>query len=292
MKVQHPIQHILASFWAFLPADGSLRVGRAGDFEYVCGEYAARRQVFAEYYRALAARGNELFPHFVFARSRETVEGILDFTSEWGPLRPNTSGEPLLRTAFGSGASPENYFAFYTDDWRANRRRFAEAVRLVEADDIKALRRLLPYQHQSENPVRTAALYPYFEAGTAIEVLERLWTGDGRMTTAGVRRTAERCGIFFTEKGGPKHRLVLEAVSLADAFWHMLLMDLTERKPMVRACANAKCRTPFLADRSDQKYCGPDCARRVANLAYYHRTGAANRKCERQKKARRNAKSR
>jgi len=79
---------------------------------------------------------------------------------------------------------------------------------------------LLPYQHQSERPVRTAALYPFFEVGTPIEILERLWTEDGGMTKAEVRRTAEECGIFFTEKGSPKYRMVFEARRVSSTLRH------------------------------------------------------------------------
>jgi hypothetical protein len=286
MEVQHPIQQALASFWAFLPEEKSLRIGHYGGLgEYVSGEYAVRRQVFVDYYLTIAEKTREIAPHILFARSGDSVEDIVRFTEEWGPLRPNTASDRRLRVPFGPTVSPENYFAFYVQEWRASRKDFAKAIGMVEADDIKGLRGLLPYQHQRGNPVRAGALYPYLETGTALDVLEDLWTADGRMTKAEVRRTAKRCGIFLAEKDGPKYQMVFEAVSLMDAFWHMLLLDLTSRMPTHRTCANAKCGQPFLwKKRSDQKYCGPECAGRAARLAYYHRKGAADRRHKRKGK--------
>jgi hypothetical protein len=286
MEIQHPIQHAMASFWAFLPEGDSVRVARDGRFECVFGEYSARRQVFADYYRTKVEKGAGLAPHIVFARSGDSIDEIVQFTSDWGPLRPNGPDGVALRAAFRRNANPQNCFAFYTSEWRARRREFAEAIRLVDANDLKPLRRLLPYQHQRRNPVRAGALYPYLETGSRLEVLEDLWMADGRMTKEDVRRTAKRCGIFFVEKGGPKYQMVFEAVSLLDAFWHMLLLDLTARWPTHRTCANAKCRQPFLPGRLDQKYCEPECAGRAARLAYYHKKGAAARKHKREKEAR------
>jgi hypothetical protein len=284
MKVQHPIQHALASFWAFVPDEDGLRITRDGRFKYVSGEYVARRQVFADYYRIKVEKGTEFAPHILFARSGDSIEDIRRFTSDWGPLQPNGPDDISLRMAFGGAVSPQNYFAFDIESWRFRQQQFAKAIRLVETNDLEALRRLVPYQHQSGNPVRTGALYPYFEIGSPIEILEELWTADGRMTKGDVRRTAKRCGIFFTEKGGPKYQMVFEAVSLMDAFWHMLLLDLTGCTPTRRICANAKCHQPFLRERSDQKYCGPECTRKAARLAYYHRTGAAKRRNNRERK--------
>jgi hypothetical protein len=241
MDIQQPIQHALASFSAFVPARKTVELGRVGEqeaarggdkIEYVRGEFGDRRQVFADYYR------EPVGPHLQFANTGDTVEEIIRFTSEWGPLRPNHKGEFLLRTAFGGDVSPENYFAFYTEPWRQSRREFAQAIQLVEKDNIKGLRKLLPYQHQGQRPCREGALYSYLETGTPIEILEELWTADGRMTEMEARETAERAGIFVEYEGGPKHRIVFEAVSLMDAFWHMLLLDLTVRRQRARICVN------------------------------------------------------
>ena len=175
MKVQHPIQHMVASFWAFMPKENSLRVERSGLGDYICGEYDGRRQVFGDYYRAVAAKRTQDAPHIRFARSRDSEEEICQFTAEWGPLCPNHSPKGLLQTAFGPTSDPAVQFAFLMNDWRISRTQFAEANQFLETDDIKALRPLLPYQHQSQNPLRTGALYPYFDIGTPIEKLQRIW---------------------------------------------------------------------------------------------------------------------
>ena len=62
-----------------------------------------------------------------------------------------------------------------------------------------------------------------------------------------------------------------------DAFWHMLSLDLAVLRPMVRIRANSKCKKAFLARRSHQKYCESECARKTANLTYYHEKGADRR---------------
>lgn len=279
MEVQHPTLHALSSFIAFVPDEGSLRVGRFANRDYVFGQFGYVRQVFSDYYFASSKKDDERAPHMLFARSGDKVEDVLDFTYQFGPLRPNEKDEHLLRWAFESEeASPDNHFAFYVDNWAASRKRFAEALQLASSDSEEQLWKLLPYRQPNMGPIKGGSLYPYVDTGTPIEMLERLWMADGRMTKEEVRRTARRLGIFAREKGGPKYQLVFEAVSLMDAFWHMLFLDIIARRPMLR-CANAKCgKPPFFPDRSDQIYCEPECARRAANLASYHRKGAARRR--------------
>jgi hypothetical protein len=284
MEVQHPTQQTLSSFIAFVPEEGSLRVGRFANRDYVYGQFGYVRQVFSDYYFASSQKANERMPHILFARSGDNVEDVLDFTYEFGPLRPNGRDESLLRFAFApeeaapEEAAPENYFAFYVDNWAASRKRFADALQLASSDSVEQLWKLLPYRKPNMGPIKGGALYPYVDTGTPIEMLERLWMADGRMTKEEVRRTARRLGIFAREKSGPKYQLVFEAVSLMDAFWHMLFLDIIARRPMLR-CANEKCgKPPFFPTRSDQIYCEPECARRAANLASYHKKGAARRR--------------
>jgi hypothetical protein len=250
-----------------------------GNYDYVTGQFAYRRQVFSDYYSVSSQKGRVLAPHMLFAKSGDKVEDILHFTSEFGPLRPNEKDESLLRRAFGPkrDVSPENNFAFYLDNWRASRKQFAKALQLSSNDRVGQVEELLPYRQPTMGPIKEGSLYPYIDTGTPIEVLERLWIADGRMTREEVRQTARRLGIFAREKSGPKYQIVFEAVSLMDAFWHMLFLDLIVRRPILR-CANEKCGQPYIAKRSDQKYCEPECARRTANRASYHRTGAARRR--------------
>lgn len=283
MEVQHHIQHTLASFSAFLPPEASLRVGRFGKYEYVCGEYALRREVFADYYRPSRTNGVEHAPHLSFAKSDNSLEGILNFTYNWGPLSPNLADDSLLRFAFDTKErpNPENFFAFYVGNWRASQKRFADAVQSAANDNVEAVRWLLPYRQPAMGPIKSGALYPYIDTGTPIEVLERHWMADGRMTKDEVRRTARHWRIFFPEKGGPRYQLVFEAASLMDAFWHMLFIDLTVRRPMIRICANPRCMQTYRAGRSNQMYCGSDCAKKAANLEYYHRKGKERRRSNR-----------
>lgn len=140
MKVQHPIQHILASFFACLPAEESLRIEFVGGVEgvggspCVCGVCAVLRQVFADYYSAGLHERNRTRSTYSLRECRDSIQDVLRFTSEWGPLRPNCSGDPLLERVFGKGASPEQYFAFAVDTWRGYRDQFREAIQRVDAD--------------------------------------------------------------------------------------------------------------------------------------------------------------
>src|SRR5580693_3239472 len=272
MEVQHPIQHTLSSFVAFVPLEGSLRVGRFGNRDYVCGQTAYVRQVFSDYYFGSSKKGVERAPHVLFARSGDKVEDVLNFTDEFGPLRPSAPDEDLVKFA-SEDFSPEINFAFFLDNWRASRKQFAEALQFASNDNVEQLRQLLPYRQPNMGPIKQGALYPYIDTGTPIEVLERLWMADGRMTKEEVRQTARRMLKFAREKDGPKCQLVFEAVSLMDAFWQMLFLDLTNRRPALRICSNAKCGQPYRAERSDQKYCNPICTRRAANLVHYHKRG-------------------
>src|SRR5690348_3664277 len=99
MKVQHHIQHsYIASFSAFLPLEKTLRVGRFANDEYVCGEFGGgRREVFADYYSLSTTKGVAQLPHLDFAKSDTSMEGVLRFTSNWGPLNPNAADDMLLR---------------------------------------------------------------------------------------------------------------------------------------------------------------------------------------------------
>lgn len=280
MEVQYPIQQTFASFSGWVPKPGSLKVKCFGHYEYVCGRYYARREVFADYYYRSHIKGVERSPHLLFAQAGDSIEEILAFTYEWGPLRPTPPTGDYLRSAFPAvnQPSPENYFVFRVDTWRASRRTFADALQLVATDSAEDMPDLLPYRQPEMGPIKTGSIYPYIDTGTPLEVIERLWMADGRMTKEEVRRVAQRVGLFLREKGGPRYQIVFEAVSLMDAFWYMLFLDLTVRKSMVRICANAKCGQPFRAQRTDQKHCSDTCARRAANLAYYHKTGAQLRR--------------
>jgi hypothetical protein len=224
--------------------------GRSGG-EWIRGRFQSRRrQAFADYYRQPGQKGVEIAPHVLFARCPDTVESIIQFTNQWGPLHQPPQEDP------GSGYDPSifteserknlfQYFWFTPFWWRSLQQRFIDAMNRLAK----------PKWDPSETGLTE---YIPMQTHTLMFGIER-----------------------HRDVLAPKVR----AGSLIESFWLMVWLDIAEGSRRLRMCANPRCSNRvFRTSRSDQIYCTEECRGRFNKRKNWAASGSEKRKLKRSRK--------
>jgi hypothetical protein len=224
-----------------------------GEFRglYLMGRFGhAVRDVGGEYYRRPSSKP----PYAHLAKCEESLEGLLQFTREWGSLGVLTSIAKEESQCFGDPGTPwvreepQKNFWLDCEGWIHLKRRFTDLLNRAEHTG-------------TSSRSRNRALEELIEG-------ERWHAYDTGFL---------RLGLDWDKKRKAAKPMIV-ADSLYQAFVGMLWLDVSERSQMLLRCADPNCGAYFVSSNSRKIFCDPACGAKVSKRKWWANTGGERRK--------------